>query len=227
MWTRISTLVVGLSLALVASTAEASDCIRRIVDADGNETWTNLGVRCGRHGSSTSFSGHSKPRSADAQLQKLAPGSSAPTEFIPNDQTAKYDPYIKEACSKWSMPPALVRAIMNAESNFDPQAMSEKGAIGLMQLMPDTGDHVAVSDIHDPRDNIMGGVRYLRELTNAFDGDMVRVVAAYNAGPNAVKAAGGVPQIPETQDYVRKVLRLYYHYKGEAVPAGIDAIISR
>jgi len=227
MRTRFSTLIVGMSLVVGASSAHAGDCIRRIIDADGSETWTNVGVKCGKHGGGTSFSGHSKPRVADAQLQKLSPGASAPTDFIPNDQTAKYDPYIKEACAKEHIPPALVRAIMNAESNFDPRAMSEKGAIGLMQLIPDTAEHVAVSDIHDPRENILGGVHYLRELTEIFDGDMVRVVAAYNAGPNAVKAAGGVPQIPETQDYVRKVLRLYYHYKGESVPAGIDSIISR
>jgi hypothetical protein len=216
------------ALTLAASSAWAGDCIRRTVDEDGNETWTNVGVKCSKRSSGGTGHARRRARSADAELQRLDPnGPDAPTEFVPHAQTAKYDPYIKEACELYKVPPALVRAIMDAESNFDPRAMSEKGAVGLMQLMPSTGDHVGAGDLNDPRQNILGGVHYLRELTNAFDGDMVRVVAAYNAGPNAVKAAGGVPQIPETQDYVRKVLRFYYRYKGEPVPAGIDAIVAR
>ena len=110
-------------------------------------------------------------------------------------------------------PPALVRAVMHAESAFDPNAVSNVGASGLMQLMPATAREMYVKDIFDAKDNIEGGVRYLRVLANEFDGDMVKIVAAYNAGPKAVWNAGGVPAIPETQDYVRKVLRLYFSYK--------------
>jgi len=197
------------ALTLLASSAQA-ERIYKWVDRDGVLHVTNMS-----HGAK----GHRGKLKADPAFNNLVPGPSAPLKFAPNDKTAEYDGYIKEACATYHIPPALVRAIMNAESNFDPGAMSRAGAIGLMQLMPETGDKMFVSDIHDPRENIQGGVRYLRVLANRFDGDMVKIVAAYNAGPNAVIAAGGVPQIPETQDYVRKVLRLYYQYKGEAAGA--------
>ncbi len=103
---------------------------------------------------------------------------------------------------------------MHAESAFDPQAVSTVGASGLMQLMPPTAQEMYVKDIFDPKDNIEGGVRYLRVLANEFDGDMVKMVAGYNAGPEAVKKYNGqVPPYAETQAYVRKVLSLYFQYK--------------
>ncbi len=103
---------------------------------------------------------------------------------------------------------------MHAESNFDPNAVSPKGACGLMQLMPATATEMYVKDIFDEKENIEGGVRYLRVLANQFDGDMVKMIAAYNAGPDAVRKYGGeMPPYEETQEYVRKVLQLYYHYK--------------
>jgi soluble lytic murein transglycosylase-like protein len=118
------------------------------------------------------------------------------------------------------MPPALVRAVMHAESAFDPNALSHVGASGLMQLMPGTAREMYVKDIFDPKENIEGGVRYLRVLANEFDGDMVKIVAAYNAGPDAVKKYGGqVPPYPETQAYVRKVISLYFQYKAQAQTA--------
>lgn len=124
------------------------------------------------------------------------------------------DPHITMAAVRYRIPPALVRAIMHTESNFNPNALSNKGASGLMQLMPGTASDMYVKDIFDSKDNIEGGVRYLRVLANMFDGDMVKMVAAYNAGPDAVKKYGGqVPPYAETQEYVRKVLQLYYHYK--------------
>ena len=211
MRTRVSTLVAVLGLTAFAARASA-ERIYRWVDHDGVLHVSNVpkgGAHHRRHGK----------LHADPSFKRLVPGPTAPLDFTPNDQTAKYDAFIKEACAAYNIPPALVRAIMNAESNFDPRAMSEKGAMGLMQLMPATGEKMFVSDILNPRENIMGGVRYLRVLANRFDGDMVRIVAAYNAGPNAVISAGGVPAIPETQDYVRKVLRLYFRYKADAADA--------
>ena len=190
-----------------ASTARA-ERIYKWTDGDGVLHISNIGKDGRKHG------GGSR-KVADPDFKSWVPGPTAPLDFAPLDQTARFDPVIREACATYHIPPALVRAIMNAESNFDPHAMSNKGAIGLMQLMPTTGSEMAVTDISDPAENIRGGVRYLRVLTNRFDGDMVRIVAAYNAGPNAVLQAGGVPQIPETQDYVRKVIGLYFRYKGE------------
>ena len=108
----------------------------------------------------------------------------------------------------------LLKAVMAAESNFDPGAVSHKGATGLMQLMPETARDMYVYDIFDPAQNIEGGARYLRQLLDQFAGDMKLVLAAYNAGPERVRRSGGaVPAIPETQAYVRKVLGLYEAYR--------------
>ena len=118
---------------------------------------------------------------------------------------------------RYKIPESLVRAVVHVESNFNPQAVSHKGASGLMQLMPATAADMYVKDIFDVRENIEGGVRYLRVLANHFDGDMVKMIAAYNAGPEAVKKYGGtVPPYAETQGYVRKVVKLYFQYKQQA-----------
>jgi soluble lytic murein transglycosylase-like protein len=122
--------------------------------------------------------------------------------------------HIKQAAEKYRVPEELLLAVMAVESNFDHQALSEKGAMGLMQLMPGTAKEMYVTDAWDPAQNIEGGARYLRILANQYGGDMVQTLAAYNAGPDAVRRAGGaVPRIPETQEYVRKVLALYRSYK--------------
>jgi soluble lytic murein transglycosylase-like protein len=122
--------------------------------------------------------------------------------------------HIRAAAEKYKLPEALLLAVMAVESNFDPQAVSEKGAVGLMQLMPGTARDMYVSDAYEPAQNIEGGARYLRVLANRYGGDMVRTLAAYNAGPEAVRRAGGaVPNIPETQEYVRKVVALYEAFK--------------
>jgi soluble lytic murein transglycosylase-like protein len=141
---------------------------------------------------------------------------SAPLELTPRKDTAAFDPFIEQACALYKIPSALARAVMAAESNFDPRAVSPKGALGLMQLMPETAEAMFVADVFDPKQNISGGIRYLRVLANLFEGDMVRIVAAYNAGPDAVRRAGGIPDIAETREYVRRVIRLYFSYKGEA-----------
>lgn len=126
----------------------------------------------------------------------------------------QYRTHIREAAEKYRLPEALLLAVMAVESNFDHQALSEKGAMGLMQLMPGTAKDMYVSDAWDPVQNIEGGARYLRILANQYNGDMVQTLAAYNAGPEAVRRAGGaVPRIPETQEYVRKVVALYQTYK--------------
>jgi soluble lytic murein transglycosylase-like protein len=121
-----------------------------------------------------------------------------------------------EAARKYNIPLALVRAVAHAESNFDPHALSRKGASGLMQLMPGTASDMYVRDIFDARQNIFGGVRYLRVLANEFDGQMETIVAAYNAGPDAVRKYGNqIPPFEETRTYVQKVLALYFQYKQE------------
>jgi soluble lytic murein transglycosylase-like protein len=128
--------------------------------------------------------------------------------------TAGYDPHIRTAADRYRIPVELLRAVMAVESNYNPRALSEKGAVGLMQLMPHTAQDMYVGDIWDPAQNIDGGARYLRFLANLYQGDVVKTLAAYNAGPDAVRRAGGtVPNIPETREYVRRVLALYRDYR--------------
>jgi soluble lytic murein transglycosylase-like protein len=125
-----------------------------------------------------------------------------------------YDPHVKGAAEKYRLPEALILAVMAVESNFDPRALSDKGAMGLMQLMPATAKDLYVADAWDPAQNIEGGARYLRLLANQYSGDLVKTLAAYNAGPEAVRRAGeAVPDIPETREYVRKVVALYQAFK--------------
>jgi soluble lytic murein transglycosylase-like protein len=124
----------------------------------------------------------------------------------------RYDDIIKEAAGYYSLPPQLVKAVIAAESGFEPAAVSHAGAQGLMQLIPATARDMRVRDAFDARDNIWGGARYLRILANEFRGDVRLTVAAYNAGPNAVKRAAGVPDLRETTTYVKRVLELYRHY---------------
>jgi soluble lytic murein transglycosylase-like protein len=105
--------------------------------------------------------------------------------------------------------PALVLAVVSVESGFRPDAVSRKGAQGLMQLMPGTAKDLGVKDALDPAANLDGGTRYLNALLRQYDGDLKRALAAYNAGAGAVKRHGGVPPYRETRDYVQKVLERY------------------
>jgi soluble lytic murein transglycosylase-like protein len=134
---------------------------------------------------------------------------------------ALLDPVIAESAKEYNLPPELVKAVISVESNYNPSAVSEKGAVGLMQLMPETAREMFVEDPYDPVQNIQGGTRYLRVLVNRFNGDLIKVLAAYNAGPDAVDRCSvncvvGVPPIPETIDYVRLVRRAFETFKAQA-----------
>jgi soluble lytic murein transglycosylase-like protein len=111
--------------------------------------------------------------------------------------------------------PALVRAVIKAESSFDPDAVSRQGAMGLMQLMPKTALSLRVTDPYDPGQNIAGGVRHLRYLLDRFQGNLPLALAAYNAGETRVSRESRVPRIRETREYVRRVLRFYKDYRQE------------
>ena len=132
----------------------------------------------------------------------------------------RYDDHILEASQRFNIPQRLIKAVIVVESNFDPQAVSHAGAQGLMQLMPATAVEMGVENVFDPRQNILGGTRYLRMLANSFDGDLVLTLASYNAGQKAVNRHMGIPPIAETQRYVRRVLRLYFSFKKQS--AGLD-----
>lgn len=143
---------------------------------------------------------------------------SVPWTRFPSDKSI-YDDCIQAAAEKYNIPEPLVRAVMAVESNFNPNAVSHAGAQGLMQLMPATAQEMGVLDVFDPGQNILGGTRYLRVLANLFGGDLVLTLAAYNAGHRAVTNANDIPPIAETQQYVRRVLQLYFHYKRPKAPA--------
>lgn len=123
-----------------------------------------------------------------------------------------FDAIILAAARYYSLPAALVKAVVAVESSFEAAAVSDKGAKGLMQLIDDTARDMFVRDPFDARDNIYGGARYLRVLANRFGGDLRLTIAAYNAGPSAVERAADVPAFDETRTYVQRVMALYKHY---------------
>jgi len=123
----------------------------------------------------------------------------------------RYADLINQIAMEEGINPELIRAIIKAESNFDPRAVSRKGGQGLMQLMPGTAGRYAVTNVFDPETNIRGGVRYLRFLHDLFPGQLTLALAAYNAGENVVLRYNGVPPYTETRQYVNRVLRFYGH----------------
>ncbi len=124
-------------------------------------------------------------------------------------ESNKYSREIAEASARYAVPARLIRAVIHAESGFDPRAVSRTGAQGLMQLMPETAAILGVSDPFDPRQNIHAGTRHLRAMMARFRSDLPLAIAAYNSGEKAVATYGGIPPYPETREYVARVLRLY------------------
>lgn len=124
-----------------------------------------------------------------------------------------YDQDIRLIGRRYQIDPVLIKAIIQTESDFDHRAVSRRGAQGLMQLMPDTARELNVANPFNPRENIDGGTRYLRQLLDNFNGNLTLSLAAYNAGPGLVTRTGGVPEIPETQEYITKVIKQYKKYK--------------
>ncbi len=150
-------------------------------------------------------------------LGKRTPPSSRfsrpPSPFVKYSGPVSYDRIIRDAGRRYNIDPLLIKAVIKAESNFDSRAVSVKGAQGLMQLMPATARELKVRNVFNPVDNINGGTKYLREMLNEFNGNLILSLAAYNAGPGTVKRAKGMPRIPETTNYVVKVLGYYKNYR--------------
>lgn len=179
---------------LLLATAARGD-VRMRVQADGTKVIYNVGS-VGRGTSA-------------ADLEWLA---------ARHDRPSKFDPIIDRWAAAYGVDATLVRAVIQVESGFDPAVVSAKGARGLMQLMPGTAKRFGVTRIHDPEQNIRGGIRYLSILIGMF-GDLPRALAAYNAGENAVLRHGGIPPYAETEAYVKRALTVYYGtpYGGAAV----------
>jgi soluble lytic murein transglycosylase-like protein len=125
------------------------------------------------------------------------------------------DAIIREKSSRFGLDERLVKSVVAAESNYDPKAVSPKGAAGLMQLMPGTAKDLGVNDVFDPEENVAGGTQYLKQMLDRYGNNLELALAAYNAGPAAVDKAGKIPDFKETQSYVKKVLDLYGGMKEE------------
>ena len=198
---RYSSLVLACLGGLVATICPARSLadIYQSVGPDGVVSFTNT-------------------KAPGAKLYQKGP---RPQVFLPADTSperyTRYDNWIREAAALYQIPEALIRAVIRVESDFDPRAVSPANARGLMQMIPETAERMLVADVFDPRQNIFGGVRYLRVLANTFNGDLALTVAAYNAGEGAVTRHGGIPPYPETQDYVVKVIGYYRQYRNDSV----------
>jgi soluble lytic murein transglycosylase-like protein len=134
-----------------------------------------------------------------------------------------YHKFIVQTAGKYQIDPALIKAIIMAESGYNPRAVSKKGAKGLMQLMPETAEELGVEDIFNPRQNITGGVQYFKHLVNRFNGDVKLALAAYNAGSRYVRNYNGVPPFKATRCYIKKVFKYYQQYKHQ-MTAEIDKV---
>jgi soluble lytic murein transglycosylase len=127
--------------------------------------------------------------------------------------TKKYDGIIQEASNTFGLSFNLLKAMIKVESNFDSRAISKKGALGLMQIMPQNLRAFNIQEPYDPKDNIMGGARYFKSLIERFEGKLPLALAAYNAGPTIVDKYRKIPPIKETEDYVKRVMKYFYLYK--------------
>ena len=152
--------------------------------------------------------------SYDRRYQLVRPPSGFGWSAVDHDDARRFDALIADAAHAAGVPAAIVKAVIHAESAFHPDAISRKGALGLMQLMPDTARELGVIDPLHASDNIHGGARYLRSLHDRY-GSWTYTLAAYNAGPTAVDHFQGIPPYGETQQYVRRVLTYYRRYDAD------------
>ena len=152
--------------------------------------------------------------SASLQKQVIA---AKPDHILPivswNSAERLFQPIVLKAANRYKVDPAMVMAIIMAESSYNPKAISKKGAKGLMQLMPTTARSLGVKDSFNPEHNINAGVRYFKKLLNQFDGDVELALAAYNAGSRKVREHRGIPPFRATKYYIKKVIKYYRYYK--------------
>jgi soluble lytic murein transglycosylase-like protein len=167
-------------------------------------------------GQTVSNGGASFPAALASASQPAAVTASAVAPLPDGGKRTQYDGLIAAAAQRYGIDPAVLHGLIQQESDFDPTSTSGAGALGLTQLMPGTAVSLGVTNPLDPAQSIDGGARYLREQLDAFGGDVVKALAAYNAGPGAVRRYGGVPPYAETQDYVRKVLGYANAYRSAA-----------
>ncbi len=131
---------------------------------------------------------------------------------VKNINSEQLESIIEEASSKYKLPKELIKAVIKAESNFDPTAVSPKNAMGLMQIIPQTAKELGISNPFDIYENVMGGAKYLRQMLDKFNQNLFLALAAYNAGPKRVETSNTIPDIKETKEYVDRVIKFYKEY---------------
>lgn len=180
----------GFVLALLPSGGARADEIVAVVDAHGHKVYINTGE---------------PPTHVDWAARGFNPRLTGPSKLPPQE----VDRLVQQTATRFQVDPHLVHAIIQVESEYDPNAVSRKGAMGLMQLVPATAQRFGVENPFDPQQNIEGGVNYLRYLLKVFGGNLALSLAAYNAGEQWVLRTGRIPPFIETRDYVHKVTNLY------------------
>jgi len=186
--------------------------VRQFKNSEGSVILTNRPERYQNRKGFVEVNIHYSPITVQPQYRKLGSAAQYSSSNI-KDLTKYY-------ARLYSLDENLVYAVMQAESNFDPYAVSSAGARGLMQLMPATAEEMGVTDIFDPAQNIAGGTQYLAKMLALFGNNLQLALAGYNAGPNVVKQYNGIPPFPETQAYVRYVMKCYLAYKqNQLVPS--------
>ena len=203
-----ATLLLGV-LALAPSPGRAQGDMFACRDSEGTWIFGNVS----RHLCSGKVQTMRSQSSSPGERRAVGTGQAAAEARAILLAPTAYREHVKAAAQRYHLDTELLHAVMAVESGFRQDAVSEKGAVGLMQLMPDTARDMYVRDRWSPEENIQGGARYLHILANQYKGDLRLTLAAYNAGPEAVKRAGGVPRIPETQEYVQRVLGIYQRLK--------------
>lgn len=158
----------------------------------------------------------------DKTNQTSSAGNTSFSDMMKSQSVSPLEDIFNRAAAKYGVDVNLLKAIAKQESDFQPNCTSHAGAMGIMQLMPDTAKGLGVTDPYDPEQNIMGGAKFISQMLKKYDGDVTLALAAYNAGPNNVAKYGGVPPFKETQDYVKKVTA--YYKNGVTVPSGEDFV---
>lgn len=176
------------------------------------DVWPEIYVRVHRDGKKEFTN---RPAGPGWLLYMMDSGVEPLVKFSDNGKPRDLDSIITDIATQFAIDPHLVKAIIKAESNYNPNAVSSRGAIGLMQLMPGTAKQLKVQSPFDPEQNIIGGVKYIKGMLASY-GNLDKALAAYNAGPGAVNKYSGIPPYRETREYVKKVLGLYKHYKKQA-----------
>lgn len=177
-------LSIALAFALFGASVQAQ--VHLIIKRDGTKVISNFGSAASSHGSDWSWWAKQRNR------------------------RSSFDAYIDHYAAQYRVDPVFVRAVIQVESDFNPRCVSNKGARGLMQLMPENAREYGVRNVFDPEENIRGGVHNLADLLRRYGGDLNRVLAAYNAGPGAVAKYRGIPPYEETMTYVKRALTVYY-----------------